>query len=167
MAKWKPTLDATATTGGVRILQTMSEKQALYKPRNRGHFKKGDPRINRIKAGPGRPPKNFVEFCRDLFHDPAKQEAVARHLFRRRRDGTYELRRDRLGRVDPLVFSLLGYAFGKPTARVETSVQYDLSKLTRDELETLARIGERLEVNAPFLARGAVPEGRGGGQAAH
>lgn len=120
----------------------------------------GDPRINRTIPGPGRPPNEFRDWCRSLFENREAREKLANRIWKV----------DRNGRPDPVLMKLMEYAFGKPVQVVEQQVQYDFSRLTREELETLVRLAERIIVPlaAGALASGAAGTfGNRGGQTAH
>ena len=125
----------------------MAENQHI-KQRARGPgkpFVKGDPRINRAKAGPGRPPEDWTAWCRGQFHSPEARERLAKLMWKT----------DRFGRPNFVLTKLMEYAFGKPVQVVEQEVQWDLSRLSREELETLARLLDRITAPA------GVPAGPG------
>jgi hypothetical protein len=101
-------------------------------------FKKGDPRINRA-GGPGQRPKawmrDFMEWCKGQLETEKAQTKLAKRMWKL----------DRFGRSDPVLMLIIQYAFGKPKAVIEHHVSDDmLSMLTREELEALVRIADRI-----------------------
>jgi hypothetical protein len=102
----------------------------------KSQFTKGDPRINR-KGGPGRRPvawtRDFIAWCKGQLETPEAQAKLAKRMWKV----------DRFGRSDPLLMLIIQYAFGKPKAAVEHTTP-DLSMLTREELEALVRIADRI-----------------------
>jgi hypothetical protein len=101
-------------------------------------FTKGDPRINR-KGGPGRRPvawtRDFIAWCKAQLDSPEAQAKLAKRMWKL----------DRFGRSDPVLMLIIQYAFGKPKAVVERRVSEDmLNMLTREELEALVRIADRI-----------------------
>ena len=101
-------------------------------------FKKGDPRINR-QGGPGQRPKawmrDFMEWCKSQLETEKAQTKLAKRMWKL----------DRFGRSDPVLMLIIQYAFGKPKAVVEHHVSEDmLNMLTREELESLVRIADRI-----------------------
>jgi hypothetical protein len=103
-------------------------------------FTKGDKRINR-KGGPGRRPMAYVRdwmaWCMAQLETSEAKAKLAK--------GIWKL--DRFGRSDPILSLIIQYAFGKPKAVVEHTVP-DLTMLTREELETLGRIADRVGIGS-------------------
>lgn len=143
----------------------MENQRAMRPPKKGGvtgrGFVEGDPRINRTVPGPGRPPKepaaNFAAWCRAQLESEEGRKKLAYRMWKI----------DKQGRPNMLLIRAVAYAYGQPAIKVDVSRQYDLSRLSREELETLVRIGERFAFGAPVPAGVAVPVGRGGGQTAH
>jgi hypothetical protein len=110
-------------------------------------FTKGDPRINR-KGGPGRRPqawsRAFIAWCKSELETPEAQGKLQRRMWKL----------DRFGRSDPVLMLIIQYAFGKPKAVIEHRVSEDmLNMLTREELEALVRIADRIGAGGGTPAR--------------
>lgn len=85
---------------------------------NAGSFKKGDPRINRTRPGPGRPTEAFKAMCAKLL----SRKSVVRQIRRVVRDSDHDAW---LGALK----TLAAYAHGQPTASVEVKGKLTLEQI--------------------------------------
>ncbi len=98
-----------------------SQKRTNPVPGNKP-FAKGDPRIKRTDLEPGRPLLEFKVWWRGLFDDPEARERMAKRVWN----------------IAPLLFKLLGYAYGQPGREVDVCHTVSLSVLT-DERSSSSR----------------------------
>lgn len=87
------------------------------KPRA-GTFVKGDPRINRTKAGPGRPTDRFKKWCAKVIADPRTRKAVRRVLHNPRNKAQTSMWK-----------AVAAHAHGQPTAHVDMTHKVTLEDL--------------------------------------
>lgn len=87
------------------------------KPRA-GTFVAGDPRINRTKAGPGRPTDKFKRWCAKVIADPRTRKAVRRVLHNPRNKAQTSMWK-----------AVASHAHGQPTAHVDMTHKVTLEDL--------------------------------------
>jgi hypothetical protein len=113
--------------------------------RKNTQFKKGAEWKGNRKGGPGRRPqawtRDFMEWCKGQLESADAQAKLGKRMWKL----------DRFGRSDPILSLIIQYAFGKPKAVVELT-RPDLSMLSREELEFLVRIADRVGTDRPTPA---------------
>ncbi len=110
-------------------------------------FIAGDPRINRTKPGPGRPP---LWWKQALGRYETASIATIAHLMRRDKNSSVRLRAAQY---------VLDRLHGKPKQSVEVVPPVDLSHLSDKELKDLGRLLDRVGV-APFDGAGVAGRNR-------
>lgn len=85
---------------------------------NPGAFKPGDPRINRTKAGPGRPANRFKKRCQKMVMRPSSWKAVKRIM----RNANHPAFRAMWNTVAE-------HGFGKPDAHLDVEGKITLEQL--------------------------------------
>jgi len=101
-------------------------------------FVPGDPRINRTIGGPGRPPQEpaatFAAWCRQQLETPQGRRKLQVRMWLV----------DKQKRPNILLIKALAYAYGQPVVKVDVTQQYDLTRLTKEQLIALVQIGEAI-----------------------